>query len=164
MKKIISSILLSGSLLFAGNFNTGIKMLDNEKEQKASEAFFLAAKSGDLDSQMILGEMYLDGIGVEVDHQKAFFWLSKAARSGDVEAQHLLGFMYENGLEVAVNMKRAVKWYTEAALQGDVLSQYNLAIIYKEGKGEVTKDMKEAFKWLAMVQDAREEIEFVASK
>jgi len=164
MKKIISSILLSGTMLFAGTYNTGIQMLDNEKETQASEAFFMAAKSGDLDSQMILGEMYLDGIGVKVDHQKAFFWLSKAARAGDSEAQYLLGFMYENGLEVAVNMKRAVKWYTQAALQGDILSQYNLAIIYKEGKGEVLKDMIKAFKWLAMVQEARESIEFVASK
>lgn len=164
MKKIISSILLSSAILFAGSYSIGNKMLDNEKELQASEAFFLAAKSGDLDSQMILGEMYLDGIGVEVDHQKAFFWLSKAARAGDAEAQYLLGFMYENGLEVAVNIKRAVKWYTESALQGDILSQYNLAIIYKEGKGEIVKDMSKAFKWLAMVNDARENIEFVASK
>ncbi|HIP02161.1 MAG TPA: sel1 repeat family protein, partial [Campylobacterales bacterium] len=85
-------------------------------------------------------------------------------RGGDAEAQYLLGFMYENGLKVAVNIKRAAKWYTEAALQGDILSQYNLAIIYKEGKGEVEKDMKKAFRWIAMVQDARENLDHVASK
>jgi TPR repeat protein len=164
MKKIISSILVFGSVLYATNFNAGMKMLNAGAEQEAKEAFCLAAKSGDLDAQMILGEMYLDGIGVEVDHQKAFFWLSKAAKGGDVEAQYLLGFMYENGLKVAVNIKRATKWYTEAALQGDVLSQYNLAIIYKEGKGEVEKDMKKAFKWLAMVQVARENVDYLASK
>ncbi len=164
MKKIISSMLICGSILYASSFNSGIDMLNAGKEQKAHDTFFLAAKSGDLDSQMILGAMYLDGIGVNVDHQKAFFWLSKAANRGDKEAQYLLGFMYENGLKVAVNIKRATKWYTEAALQGDVLSQYNLAIIYKEGKGEVEKDMKQAFKWLAMVEDARENLEYVASK
>ena len=164
MKKVISSILACGSILYATNFDSGMEMLNKGNELKASEAFFMAAKSGDLDSQMILGEMYLDGVGVEIDHQKAFYWLSKAANAGDVEAQYLLGFMYENGLKVAVDIKRATKWYTEAALQGDVLSQYNLAFIYKEGKGEVGKDMKEAFKWLAMVQDARENLEYVATK
>lgn len=164
MKKIISSLLVCGSILYATNFDSGMKMLNAGAEQEAKEAFCLSAKSGNIDSQMILGEMYLDGIGVDVDHQKAFFWLSKAARGGDAEAQYLLGFMYENGLKVAVNIKRATKWYTEAALQGDILSQYNLAIIYKEGKGEVEKDMKKAFRWIAMVQDARENLDHVASK
>ena len=163
MKKIISSVLVIGSMLHATNFDTGAKMLENGKEQKAYEAFFRSAKSGDVDSQMILGEMYLDGIGIKADHEKAFFWLSKAAGHGDVEAQYLLGFMYENGLKVAPNIKRATKWYTEAALQGDVLAQYNLAIIYKEGKGEIEKDMKEAFKWLSMVQNSRKNLDFIAS-
>jgi TPR repeat protein len=113
---------------------------------------------------MILGEMYLDGIGVKIDHEKAFFWLSKAAGNGDVEAQYLLGFMYENGLKVAQNIKRATKWYKEAAMQGDVLAQYNLAIIYKEGKGEVKKDMKEAFRWLTMVEESKEGFANLASK
>ena len=164
MKKIITSILVSGIVLYASNFNSGIKLLDKGMEQKSSEVFFTAAKAGDLDAQMLLGEMYLDGIGVKVDHQKAFFWLSKAAKRGDVEAEYLLGFMYENGLNVATDIKRATKWYTKAALQGDVLSQYNLAIIYKEGKEDVEKDMKKAFKWLSMVQDARENLEHVATR
>jgi TPR repeat protein len=167
MKKFISVLLVCGSLLYAG---TGTEDIDfrnalSELEQQESdfETFFAAAKSGDVDAQMILGEMYLDGIGVEADHQKAFFWLSKAARNGDAQAQYLLGFMYENGLKVASNIKRAIKWYTEAALQGDILAQYNLAIIYKEGKGEVEKDMKKAFMWLAQVQESRKKMELVAT-
>jgi TPR repeat protein len=163
MKKIVSSMLILGSVLYASNFNNAVKMLDKGDEKQASEAFFISAKSGDVDSQMILGEMYLDGVGVDVDHQKAFYWLSKAANAGDMEAQYLLGFMYENGLKVATNIKRATKWYTKAALQGDVLSQYNLAIIYKEGRGDIKKDMQKAFKWLAMVQDAREDMEYVVT-
>ncbi len=164
MKKMASALLVCGSVLFAGTFQQGMEMLDAGKEKKAYETFFTAAKSGDIDAQMILGEMYLDGIGIKIDHQKALFWLSKAAKSGDVEAQYLLGFMYDNGLEVAQDSKRAVNWYTKAALQGDVLSQYNLAVIYKEGKGEVKKDMKEAFKWLSKVQDKREQMIVAALK
>lgn len=163
MKKIIATTVVCASLLFANSYNEGMSMLNAGKESKALETFFLAAKSGDRDAQMILGAMYLDGIGTESDHEKAFFWLSKAANSGDIEAQYLLGFMYENGIKVAPNMIRAVKWYTEAALQGDVLAQYNLAIIYKEGKNEIKKDMQEAFKWLHMVQDTQDKLELVAS-
>jgi hypothetical protein len=162
MKKILSSILVCGTLLYAGSFSQGIQLLGEGKEVKAYETFFTAAKAGNVDAQMFLGQMHLDGIGTEVNHQKAFFWLSKAANSGDVEAQYLLGFMYENGLKVTADIKRATKLYKKAASQGDILSQYSLAVIYKEGKGEVKKDMKEAFKWLNMVQNARDNIELVA--
>ena len=162
MKKIISSVLLLGTMLYASSFNTGVKMLDKGKEQKAYDAFFLSAKSGDIDSQMILGEMYLDGIGVKIDHEKAFFWLSKAAGNGDIEAQYLLGFMYENGIKVAVNIPRAVTLYKKAAKQGDILSQYSLAMIYKEGKGGIKKDMIKAYKWLAKVQYSKNGLEYQA--
>ena len=163
MKKIFS-IMACSLMLNASSFDEGIKILDLGHETKASNEFFASAKSGDVDSQMILGEMYLDGIGVDIDHQKAFYWLSKAAQAGDVEAQYLLGFMYENGLKVAKNVLRATKWYTKAALQGDVLSQYNLAIIYKEGRGEISRDMSEAFKWLSMVEESGKKLPLLASK
>ncbi len=150
MKKFIGSVLFCGTMLFAGQSNSGYEKL------------LIAAKAGDLNAQTIVGQMHLDGIGVEVDHQEAFYWISKAANADDADAQYLLGFMYENGLKVAQNSKRAVKWYKEAALQGDLLSQYNLAIIYKEGKTGIKKDMKEAYKWLHMVQDSRKKINYVA--
>jgi TPR repeat protein len=163
-KKIVLALLVCSTLLQAGSINHDIKITKSKKELNDYKKFFLAAKSGDIDAQMILGEMYLDGIGVDIDHKKAFFWLSKAARHGDTQAQYYLGFMYENGLNVAQNIKRAAKWYKEAAQQGDILAQYNLAIIYKEGKGEVQKDMKEAFKWLAQVEKRRKNIEHIATK
>ncbi len=161
MKKMISAILICSSIVVASSFQQGISQLKSGDEKGAYDSFFISAKSGDIDSQTILGEMYLDGIGIEPNHQKAFFWLSKAANSGDIEAQYLLGFMYENGLNVAVDINRAVKWYTKAAEGGDILSQYNLAVIYKEGRDGVQKDLKTAFKWLNMVADAKEKMEFV---
>jgi TPR repeat protein len=153
MKKLIGAILVCGSLLCAADLDS-----------KGINTLIFDAKSGDISAQTIIGEMYLDGIGVKVDHQEAFYWLSKAARADDKDAQYLLGFMYENGLKVAQNYKRAVKWYTEAALKGDILSQYNLAMIYKNGQDGVDKDMKKAFKWLYMVEDSRKKLNYVATK
>jgi TPR repeat protein len=166
MKKLISSVLVCGAVLFAGNVSSGSSIEEQNigYEMDAHKNLLIAAKAGDVDAQTIIGEMYLDGIGVDVDHQEAFYWLSKAAHSEDKDAQYLLGFMYENGLKVDQNEKRAVKWYTEAAMQGDLLSQYNLAIIYKEGKGSIKKDMTKAFKWLHMVEDTRSKMKYVASK
>jgi Phr family secreted Rap phosphatase inhibitor len=161
MKKILVGLGLASTLLFGAN-HTPLPQLQDITEYKA---FFDLAKSGDIDAQTMLGEMYLDGInGVAVDHEKAFFWLSKAAKRGDPQAEYLLAFMYENGLYVVKNMPRAIKWYKEAARKGDVLAQYNLALIYKEGKDGVAKDMKEAFKWLRMVQQEEDRIARLAMK
>lgn len=162
MKKVLLGALCLTVGLMASDFKSGFSDLDGKKDLKAYETFFKLAKSGDIDSQTLLGEMYLDGIGTNVDVKKAFYWISKAANSGDSEAQYLLGFMYENGIKVAVNMPRAVTLYKKAAVQGDILSQYNLAMIYKEGRGGIKKDMDEAFKWLANVQYSKKELEYQA--
>ncbi len=162
MKKVFLGALCLTVSLMASDFKGGINDLDGKNDLQAYETFFQLAKSGDVDSQTLLGEMYLDGIGTQVDLKKAFYWISKAADNGDAQAQYLLGFMYENGLKVAVNIPRAVVLYKKAALQGDVLSQYNLAMIYKEGKGGVGKDMDQAFKWLANVQSNKEKLIYQA--
>ena len=162
MKKIVLGTLLVAVSLVAGDFKSTLKNLDGKKDLMAYETFFKMAKSGDVDSQTLLGEMYLDGIGTDIDVEKAFYWISKAANTGDAEAQYLMGFMYENGIKVAVNIPRAVILYEKAAKQDDVLAQYNLAMIYKEGKGEIKKDMEKAFSWLAKVQYSRESLELQA--
>ncbi len=162
MKKIVLGVLCIGVTLLASDFQSALQDLDGKKDLKAYETFFQLAKSGDADSQTLLGEMYLDGIGTDVDIEKAFYWISKAASSGDTQAQYLLGFMYENGIKVAINIPRAVSLYTKAAEAGDILAQYNLAMIYKEGKGGVSKDMQQAFKWLAKIEESKNNLVYQA--
>ena len=162
MKKVLLGALCITVGLMASDFKNGLSNLDGKKDLLAYNTFFQLAKSGDIDSQTLLGEMYLDGIGTDVDVKKAFYWISKAAATGDAEAQYLLGFMYENGIKVATNIPRAVTLYTKAAEQGDILSQYNLAMIYKEGKGGVQKDMNKAFKWLSNIQYSKKDLEYQA--
>ncbi len=161
MKRTLLGMILTSTLLLAAGDPTHPQL----HELKAYHSYFDLAKSGDVDAQTMLGEMYLDGInGVAVDHEKAFYWLSKAAAKNDRQAQYLLGFMYENGLYVVRNMKRAVKWYKKAATGGNILAQYNLALIYKEGKEGVGKNIHEAFKWLRMVEHAEDAVERTAMK
>jgi TPR repeat protein len=162
MKKLIMGVLCITATLCANDFASGLKNLDGAEDDKAYQTFFQLAKSGDAEAQTLLGEMYLDGIGTDMDVNKAFYWISKASNNGDVDAQYLLGFMYENGIKVAVNVPRAVTLYQKAAKQGDILSQYSLAMIYKEGKGGIKKDMIKAYKWLAKVQLSKKGLEYQA--
>jgi len=129
MKKVFLSLLVATALM-ASNLSS-IEKIDN----KEVNALFDMAKSGDIDSQTLLGEIYLDGIGVDIDLDKAFFWLSKASNQDSPQAQYLLGFMYENGIKVDKNLERAAKLYTKASIGGDLMAKYHLAFMYKDGKG-----------------------------
>jgi len=155
MKKFILGLALSSAVLFGGNFSDGLKVLDSGDTSRAFKQFQDLAKSGDVDSQTMLGEMYLDGIGVEQNTKKAYFWIQKAANSSDREAQYLLGFMYENGIEVKQNISQAVTWYEKAASKGDTMAMYNLAYIYKNGGNGINKDMNRAVSLLQKVEEIK---------
>ncbi len=155
IKKLFLGLAFSSAVLFAGNFNDGMKALDSGNISKAIEQFQTLAKSGDVDSQTMLGEMYLDGIGTNQDTKKAYYWIQKAANAGDKEAEYLLGFMYENGIEVKQDISEAVAWYQKAANKGDTMAMYNLAFIYKNGANGVNKDMNKAVSLLQKVEEIK---------
>ena len=152
MKKIILGIMLSSTIAFSGSLDNGIRMLNNGNTLDAYIEFSRLAHQGNVDAQTMLGEMYLDGIGVKQDTKKAYSWLSKAAQSGDKEAEYLLGFMYENGIEVKADITKAVAWYEKAANKGDIMAMYNLAFIYKSGAKGVKKDVNKAISLLQKVE------------
>ena len=50
-----------------------------------------AAECGYPRAQAMVGECYLEGVGVDADPIKAELWLTRAARNGDRRALKLLG-------------------------------------------------------------------------
>lgn len=155
MKKFIFGIAFSSIILFAGNFNDSLKVLDSGNVTKAFTQFQSLAKSGDIDAQTMIGEMYLDGIGTLQDTKKAYYWIQKAANSSDKEAEYLLGTMYENGIEVKQNISEAAIWYKKASNKGDVMAMYHLAFIYKNGGKGIAKDMNKAVSLLQKVEQIK---------
>lgn len=115
-----------------------------------------------------LGLMYLDGIGVEMDKNKAIEYISKAAYRGSEEAKAKLKQLglpenygelihyYELGKDKYDYKKydQAVKWFRLSADQGYAPAQYYLGECYYWGK----EDYEEAAKWyrLAAEQDFTE--------
>lgn len=65
-----------------------------------------------------IGYFYAEGLGVERDPEKAFYWTRRAAEHGDWDGQFNLGCFYEEGLGVERDLEQAVRWYREAARQG----------------------------------------------
>jgi len=156
MKKIFLGLAFSSALLMAGDISSGLNLLNSGENQKAFKEFQKLAKSGDVDAATMLGEMYLDGIGVSQDNKKAYYWIQKAANEGDKEAEYLLGFMYENGIEVKEDLAQAVIWYEKAANQGDIMAMYNLAFIYKNGAKGVKKDLQKAVMLMSEVEEKKD--------
>ena len=60
----------------------------------------------------------MEGIGVDEDLQKAYYWFMQSAVQGDMDAQYSLGMCYEEGLGVDVDLEEARDWYARAAEQG----------------------------------------------
>ena len=84
------------------------------KQRNFSAALSYYSKASELDnaeSNGMLGEMYLEGKGVEKDESKAVYLWEKSAIAGHPEARHILGSIdWKNGQQ-----ERAIKHWLIAA-------------------------------------------------
>lgn len=77
------------------------------------------AEQDNAKAQFRLGEMYLDGRGVERNDQEGVRLVRKAASMGDCNAQLRLGEMYFRGQSVPQNNFQAYVWYNAAVRSGN---------------------------------------------
>lgn len=110
------------------------------------EKLKIAARNGNAQAQLNLGECYEKGTGVSKDYAEAVKWYRKAAEQGNAEAQYNLALCYAKGEGVPRNMTEAVKWFKKAGEQGIARAQYNLGVCYFNGCG-VPVNKPEAVKW-----------------
>lgn len=78
----------------------------------------IAAHSGDVDAQYLLGVFYLEGIGVEIDYLKAYQLFYSLSKKNNVLAQCKLAQMYYEGTGGIRDKKLGRKWIMEAAESG----------------------------------------------
>ena len=105
-----------------------------------------AAEGGNADAQIILGQMYAEGIGVTQDAVQAVKWYRVAAERGDPESQYRLGGMYDRGEGVVQDQVEAAMWYQRAARQGHVDAVWRIGVMNEDGIG-VKQDLVEAYAW-----------------
>jgi len=93
------------------------------------------AEAGDIGAQVVLGNMYFDGNGVNQDNAEAISWYRLAAEQGDTLTQERLGSYYLFEHHGVRDFKEAVKWLKLAAEKGNANAQFNLGIAHAKGKG-----------------------------
>jgi hypothetical protein len=76
------------------------------------------AENGLTRQQHNLAVLYGLGLGVPLDHQKAFEWYKKAADEGLPESQFNLAIAYQNGMGTNKDLVNAFKYYILASAQG----------------------------------------------
>jgi TPR repeat protein len=135
--------LLIGAPALA-DFDDGLDAYDKGDYSTALKVWKPLAESGDLDAQVLLGEMYLVGTGVNQDYKAAFKWFKLAAEQGYTPSQTRLGIMLYYGRDgIPRDYKAAFKWFKLASEWWDSTAQFHLGLIYDEGHG-VTQDYKTA--------------------
>ncbi len=82
------------------------------------------AEKNNLYSQETLGEIYLDGLGIETDRREAFKWYAQAVKNGSEKAFDIIN-KYAN--------------------REDDIAKYELANIYYVGTQKIKQNYKEAF-------------------
>ena len=100
-------------------FQRANELREQEAFSRAVAIYAELATTGHADAMFTLGQMYLNGNGVEEDGEKATELIREAATSGVVDAQVSLGSLHRLGTYVDEDMAEALRWWRLAAEQGN---------------------------------------------
>ena len=121
-----------------------LKTMLAENPARAAQAILMAAKQGIVEGQALLGQILLDGQGIERDVPLAFRWFGIAANGGHLMARNMLGRCLEHGWGCSADERAAASHYRMAAQGGLDWGLYNYANLLATGRG-VVQDQYAAF-------------------
>ena len=110
------------------------------------------ADAGNAQAENYLGLVYLNGLGVEKDQEKAFDLISRAASKGYANAQYNLGRLYKYGMGCELSFDKAMDWFQTATANGNQRAAYSLGYMYYKGFG-VPQDYSRAVHWFQKSDD-----------
>ena len=105
------------------------------------------AENGDADAQGKLGVLYVMGVAVGQDFDKAVALFQKAATVGNVKAQADLARAYLVGNTLDINPTLAGEWFEKAAQAGHGPAQIQLGILCIQARGR-RRDVAAGIKWI----------------
>jgi TPR repeat protein len=135
----------------AADTNEGLLAFDQGDFLAAIELLGPEAQRGDPDAQFALGVIYLNGLGVDPDPERAGRSFRLSAEQGLISAQLELAKLYREGIGVPQDFAEMTLWYGKAALSGDVGAQLFLADAYAYGIG-IERDAVRAYAWYSIAE------------
>jgi hypothetical protein len=119
MRWIVVLGALSLALPARADFWDGLAAYDAGDYAAAREEWRPLAESGDAEAQAALAGLFVQGLGVPFDSQRAARWFRRAADQGHTIAQLNLGDYYARGRGVPLDLAQAWFWLGLAARQGN---------------------------------------------
>lgn len=104
-------------------------------ERKTASLFRRACEVGNAFGCSILGSMYEDGTGVDVDGAKAITLYEQGCDGGDPSGCTSLGFVYEFGVGGQLDQAQAVANYAKGCEGGHAIGCGSLGFMYQNGNG-----------------------------
>lgn len=141
------ALLASAPALADGN--AGLKAYQAGDYATAFQEFLPLAEAGQAPAQAAIGQMYLNGEGVQQDVGQAAAWLEKAANGGNARARYQIGNMYAAGMGVPVDEMKASYFLLKAANQNMAVAQLAMSQRFYHGQG-VPKDAVQSFLYAAL--------------
>jgi TPR repeat protein len=93
------------------------------------------ANLGDDMCQLMLGNLYENGIGTKQNYGLAKKWYTKSSEKGNTSAMLALGCLYKSGKMEGIDFKNAVKWFKMGADLGNSSCEYATGYMYAKGFG-----------------------------
>jgi len=126
-----------------------------EIEQNFEKALVLFMREADNDNALAMydvGRIYADGLGVEIDTDKAHNYYVKTLSAFQlVESkkawkytEYRIGKMFAQGLGTEQDYKKAAQWFRKSGEKKYKYAQYSLGGLYYQGQG-VEQDFKTSF-------------------
>lgn len=120
-----------------------LRAMLQDNPASAARAILLAAQAHIVDAQALLGQILLDGTGIEQDAALALTWFQIAARSGHAMAINMAGRCNEHGWGCEPDATKAAEHYRQAAEAELDWGFYNYGNLLATGRG-VNKDQARA--------------------
>lgn len=120
-----------------------LRAMLQDNPASAAKAILIGAHANMPDAQALLGQILLDGTGIEQDAALALVWFQIAARNGHAMANNMAGRCHEHGWGCEPDTAKAAEYYRLAAESGLDWGFYNYGNLLAIGRG-VNKDQARA--------------------
>ena len=121
---------------FSQDYIQGFKWLEKSAKQRNNSA-----------SIHDLGYCYINGLGCDVDIEKAISLLEEAANMGNADSQYMLGLLYSEGQCVKRDHSVSMSWLQKAAFQNHALA---IKLLREEEKRD--NECKHTINWVSIKQ------------
>ncbi|MCW8895142.1 MAG: sel1 repeat family protein [Sulfurimonas sp.] len=139
-KHVLTTILFT-TVLLASYYEKGDEAYGDDDIKTAVSFWEKGAQAGEIESQFMLGLLYLRGDDVELDVKKAASLLAKTFNKNDETILITVALSYYKNLGSSEKNKLAINLFESAIDKEGAEAQYNLGMLFVTGSG-VKKDLK----------------------